>query len=103
MTKKKYRLVLFFLITFFCVFDGMRSNIVLNQIISPLKELSIVLCFIECLKLKKIQMKYVLGIPLFSLFVYHILISVISLLQGDSLNLSNTILMSFKFSLIYFT
>ena len=48
MTKKKYRLVLFFLITFFCVFDGMRSNIVLNQIISPLKELSIVLCFIEC-------------------------------------------------------
>lgn len=103
MTKKKYRLVLFFLITFFCVFDGMRSNIVLNQIISPLKELSIVLCFIECLKLKKIQMKYVLGIPLFSLFLYHILISVVSLLQGDSLNLANTILMSFKFSLIYFT
>lgn len=103
MTIKKYRLTLFFLITFFCVFDGMRSNIVLNQIISPFKELSVVLCFIECLKLKKIQIRYVLGIPLFVLFLYHLVISFFSLLQGDALNLANTILMSFKFSLIYLT
>lgn len=103
MTIKKYRLALFFLITFFCVFDGMRSNIVLNQIISPLKELSVVLCFIECLKLKNTRMKYVLGIPLYFLFIYHIVISVFSLLQGDALNMANTIQVSFKFSLIYFT
>ena len=101
MTLKKYHLVLFFIITFFCIFDGMRSNIVYNQIISPLKELAIVLCFIECIKLKRIKYKYILGLPLLLLFIYHILVFIFSIFQIDALSLSNTILMGFKFSLIY--
>lgn len=100
--RNKYCSILFGIIIFFLVFDGVRSNIKYNEIISPLKELTILLLFIEVLhKQKRIKFIDILGGPMRLFFIYHCLVASISLIFADFYLIPNAVLTLYKFSLIF--
>lgn len=103
MKRIKYRRLLFLLVTMFMVLDGMRNNIIGNEFVSPLKELSVLLLFGETVKIAKPRIPYrkLLGIPLSILFVYHIVISLYSIVSTDGTPFGERILMCYKFTQIF--
>lgn len=99
-----YRRCLFNIIFFFFIFDGIRSNILFNEIISPLKELAILLIFIETMKVKKITLQHVaycIGIPLTLFYIYHLFVSFSSFFSLDGASTSETFLNCYKFSQLF--
>lgn len=102
--RTKYCRILFGIIIFFLVFDGVRSNILFNEFFSPLKELVIVLLFIEVIHKQKqnIKLTKILGVPMKFFFIYHCIVSFISLIFSELHLIPNAILTFYKFSLIFF-
>lgn len=102
-TRTKYCRILFSIIIFFLVFDGVRSNILFNEFVSPLKELVIILLFIEVIHKQKqnIKLTNILGVPMKFFFIYHCIVSFISLIFCDLHLIPNAILTFYKFSLIF--
>lgn len=99
-----YRRSLFNIIFFFFIFDGIRSNILFNEIISPLKELAILLIFIETMRVKKITLQHVtccIGVPLTVFYIYHLFVSFLSLFSLDGASTSETFLNCYKFSQLF--
>lgn len=100
MNKRKYCLILFNIVIFFIIFDGMRNNIIGEEFISPIKEFSIILLFIQCIKCN-VKIKESLYFPFWMLWGYILIVGFVSVCNSDKVSMSNTILNILKFSMFF--
>ena len=100
MDRQRYYLWLYNIILFFIVFDGMRNNIIGNEILSPIKEIAIFILFI--VNIRKWKDVFILLIkPLRLLWLYILFVGVLGLFDSEALSITNTTINIFKFSMFF--
>ena len=100
MDRQRYYLWLYNIILFFIVFDGMRNNIIGNEILSPIKEIAIFILFIVNIRKGKDVFTLLIK-PLKLLWLYILFVGVLGLFDSEALSITNTTINIFKFSMFF--